>query len=137
MTRIDPVAAYLKQRKVAAHLARASLEELVDRWSTTVVEIAGGYAAGLDDYLNDMDLRQILHELQHDLPAVWTSALKRRLRAADRRARAHLAPRRDCLWGRVAAEKKGWTARANWWYFSAPRNPGDELASDLARLKSS
>lgn len=136
MTRLDPVAEYLKRRKVAAHVAGASLAELVDRWRKTVDEIAGRYAAGLDDYLNDMDLRQLLHELERDLPEAWTSAVKARLRSADRRCRAHLAPRRECLWGRATAKNRAWTAQPNWWYFSQPRRPGPELERDLDRAES-
>jgi hypothetical protein len=136
VTRIDPVAQYLKERKVAAHLARLDLDGLVDRWRKTVDEIAEGYGAGLDDYLNDVDLRQILHELERDLPAAWNGAAKARLQAVDRRCRAHLAPSGACLWGRAAADEQGWTARENWWYFRAPRHPGPELARELKLRKS-
>jgi hypothetical protein len=133
MRRGDPVKDYLTRRGVSAPLANASLDELVERWRKIVDEIADGYALGLDDYLNDLDLRQILHELERELPQAWNAEARRQLHAIDARCRAHLAPRRSCLWGKELARERGWTARANWWYFSRPLHPGDELARDLER----
>jgi hypothetical protein len=136
MTRTDPVAEYLKHRNAAAHLHRLGIAGLVSRWEKTVDEIAAGYRAGLDDYLNDLDLRQLLHELERDLPQAWTAADRARLGALDRRFRALLAPRDDCLWGTAAAKDHEWTAPENWWYFGEPKRPGADLARDLGRAKS-
>jgi hypothetical protein len=129
----DPIADYLRRRRAAAHLVNAGLDGLLDRWKRTVDEVSEGYDAGLDDFLNDLDLRELLHELEREVPEAWTDAARDRLRAIDRRYRELVVPRRECLWGGGAARKHGWTARSNWWYFRAPREPGAELARDLER----
>jgi hypothetical protein len=132
MTHHDAVSDYLAKRKVAPHVIGLGLAGLIADWERVTDEIADGYGLGLDDYLNDLDLRQILHDVQRDVPVAWTDALTKRLQAADRHARTHLVPQPTCLWGDSVAKRYGWTAAENWWYFHRPRRPGAELAEDLA-----
>jgi hypothetical protein len=133
MTAHDAVSEYLARRKMPPHVIGLGLAGLIADWERVADEVADGYELGLDDYRNDLDLRQILHEVQRDVPEAWTDPLKKRLQAADRHLRTHLVAQATCIWGEKAAAEHRWTAAENWWYFHRPRRPGAELARDLAR----
>jgi hypothetical protein len=57
---VDPVRRYLKKRGVRPDLVEGGLPGLIARWQTIVDEVARGYKLTLDDYLNDMDVRDII-----------------------------------------------------------------------------
>ncbi len=40
-------------------------------------------------------------------------------------------PAGRCLWGDETARQEGWTANKNWWYFSIPTRPGEELLREI------
>lgn len=126
----DPIRRFLRIRGVPDHVVDGGLDGLITAWETTAAAIAAGYDLSLDDYLNDLDTRQILEGVLASIPEP-DGPLIARLRAADGRVRAATTPGRGCLWG--AGASPGWTERRNWWYFVLPRNRGDELAEDLAR----
>lgn len=82
----------LRERGVASYLLDAGREGLVSRWRTFVIEIEDGYRLGLDDYCNDLDIRQIIEgvglgddpevkeldrrfaaQMQHTERTVWVS----------------------------------------------------------------
>jgi hypothetical protein len=58
--RVDSVRRYLKKRGVRPDLVEGGLPGLVARWQAIVDEVARGYTLTLDDYLNDMDVRDII-----------------------------------------------------------------------------
>src|ERR1051326_2850141 len=49
-----------RSRGVAAHLLDIGRNGLVDRWRAFVQEVETGYRLGLDDYCNDLDLREVI-----------------------------------------------------------------------------
>jgi hypothetical protein len=127
----------LKSRGCPPHVVAAGLAGLLDRWKDVVASIRSGYPLTLDDYLNDMDLRQLIDDaLPHTTSRGHKQAIVR-LYQLDEGLRPHLIPAEQCLWGAKAEAEKGWTADHNWWYFSLPRHPGPPLAADLARRKRS
>ncbi len=82
----------LKQRGVAEYLIGEGREGLIARWRSFVEEVEAGYRVGLDDYRNDLDLREILEyvglgndpevnaldqrfrsQMQHTAVQVWNS----------------------------------------------------------------
>lgn len=131
MTPQDPVRVFLQERGCPETVVRRGLRGLVERWEQTVQEIRSGYRLGIDDYLNDMDGRQLIEEILQTAPAAGTPSLIRRVRDADAMLRPLLQPARECLWGAEAAAQHGWTADRQWWYFHQPKSPGTELADEL------
>lgn len=114
----DLIKALLKARGCRLELVAAGWAGLVEAWRSIVDSIQSGYRLTADDYLNDMDVRQIIEEA---LPMV--SPLERaEIEQLDALARAHLVSVSKCLWGGATAKRKGWTAKGNWWYFSVPRS---------------
>ena len=132
MTPQDSVRAFLQERGCPQTVVRRGLRGLVERWEQTVQEIRAGYRLGIDDYLNDMDGRQLIEEILRTVPAAGTPSLIRRVRDADAMLRPLLQPAPRCLWGMEAAAQHGWTPDRQWWYFQQPKSPGDELTDDLS-----
>jgi hypothetical protein len=127
----DPSQAYLKSRGCPPHVVSAGLAGLLTRWGEVVSSIQSGYPLTLDDYLNDMDLRQLIDDtLPHTSMRGHKQALVR-LYQLDETVRPHLIQGDRCLWGRKAEAENNWSPEQNWWYFSLPKNPGPQLATDL------
>lgn len=122
---------FLRRRGAPDHVVERGLAGLVGAWEATVQAVASGYAFGLDDYLNDLDGRQLLEEALGAASDLERARLAPRLEAADARMRELLEPRERCLWGEEVARYHGWEAAANWWYYGVPRAPGPDLAQDL------
>ncbi|MBL8858886.1 MAG: hypothetical protein JNL28_10305 [Planctomycetes bacterium] len=134
MRRAGKVAELLRARGVAQHVQTAGLEGLVGAWEQFAAEVERGYAQGLDDWLNDVDRRDILDAALRVASADERRALRKRVRIADELVRAHLQPAGRCLWGAANAAKHGWNPGRQWWYFLEPRIQNEELAHDLARV---
>ena len=127
----DLVRRLLAERGCPDEVIESGLEGLVAAWERVVGEVEAGYSLGLDDYLNDLDGRQLVEEAIDLAEAADREAARARVRAADLRMKALVRPTAECLWGETVAESEGWTPQSNWWYFSLPRAPGAMLREDL------
>jgi hypothetical protein len=123
----DPIRRFLRARGAGGHVVDGGLAGLVDAWEQTADQIEVGYPLTLDDYLNDLDARQLIELALRSMPEPRGSLLAR-LRRADARVRAGSVPVPRSVWG----EEHRADARS-WWYFRVPRAPGPDLAEDLAR----
>ena len=133
MTR-ESVRDFLRRRGSAPHVVEGGLAGLLKGWERTAASVERGYPLTLDDYLNDLDGRQIIAETLAALPDAMTTPQRERLAKADARLRAATRPG-PCLWGDANAQAHHWTSRTHWWYFRHPAKPGDELAADLVRIR--
>ena len=129
----DPVGEFLRKRGCPEHVVRGGLRGLAESWEEVVRSIEEGYSLGLDDYLNDLDGRQLLEEALAVAPAQEKKTALQRVRRADAKMQTLVRPAGRCLWGDKTARQEGWTARKNWWYFSIPVNPGEELLNELGK----
>ncbi len=127
----DPVGEFLRKRGCPERVVRGGLQGLAESWEEVVRSIEEGYSLGLDDYLNDLDGRQLLEEALAVAPAQEKKTAQQRVRRADAKMQTLVRPAGRCLWGDETARQEGWTARKNWWYFSIPVNPGEELLNEL------
>ena len=126
----DQIRRFLRARGVAEHVAAGGLDGLLAAWEATVGQVEDGYDLTLDDYLNDLDARQIIEVVLSAIPEP-DGPLLDRLREADGRMRAATVPAGGCVWADGAQDD--WHERRNWWYFVVPRNPGPDLKDDLDR----
>jgi len=126
---------FLRARGCPEPVVTAGADGLVSDWERVVEQVEKGYPLGLDDYLNDMDGRELIAALMASVARALAPPQKRRLLAADERMRAATVPLAHCLWGDRLAAANGWNATRNWWYFSRPANPGPDLAQELVRFK--
>ena len=132
MTGPDAVRRYLEERGAAAHVVAGGLDGLVRGWEDAVEAVAAGYPLDtLDDYLNDLDGRQILADALAVAPREDADRLRPRIAAADARFGALVVPTARPLWGERAAAAHGWTADRSWWYWRRPRRAGAELDREI------
>ena len=128
----DPIRTYLEQRGCAAEVAERGLEGLIAEWQLVAESLADqGYPLGLDDYLNDMDGRDILEGALQALERPARAAARARVEEADRTLLGATVPCAECLWGEELAEAHHWEAGAQWWYFRVPRDCSLQFAGDL------
>ncbi len=127
----DPVGEFLRQRGCPEHVVSGGLQGLTENWEEIVSSVEEGYSLGLDDYLNDMDVRQLIEEALPIAPAKDRQAVLKRIRQADAKLQWLVKPAGRCLWGDETARQKGWTAQKNWWYFSIPTRAGEELLREF------
>ena len=130
MSTPDAVERLLLARGCPPHIVAAGLAGLVDVWSEIVVAIEGGYALTLDDYQNDIDLRDLIAAAMDVASPEARAAVEERLTSADSRCLAQTTPT-GCLWGDDIAAEEGLDASREWWYYRRPTRPGDALADDL------
>jgi hypothetical protein len=121
---------YLEARGCADFIVAGGLDGLLSRWDATAASIERGYDGLLDEYLNDMDLRDILEEAMDAAALPDESPVRRRVRAADDRVRAATVA---CgpIWGREVAESETMDPAIQWWYFVRPRHPSNDLRIEL------
>ncbi|HUK62937.1 MAG TPA: hypothetical protein VLV15_06385 [Dongiaceae bacterium] len=129
-TAADPVQTLLRARGCPDRIVEGGLNRLAEQWENVVASVTAGYALGLDDYLHDMDVRQILEDA---LAVAGPSArrLAARVAAVDEKLRKLLAPAGRCLWGDALARRNRWTVEKNWWYFTRPREAAPALLEDI------
>lgn len=126
----DPVRRLLVARGCPEPMVAAGLPGLVSLWSEIVATIESGYRLTLDDYLNDMDLRDLVAAAIAVAGPDSQAEVQERLTSVDARFLAQTVPS-PCLWGDDIAEEEGLGAEREWWYFRRPTRPGDALAEDL------
>lgn len=127
----ESVRELLRRRGAPDHVVSAGLAGLVESWERTALEVEAGYRLGFDDYLNDLDGRQLLEDAWGAASDADRAKFRRRLAAADRRIQAALVPAGRCVWGVDVARYHGWSAEEQWWYFMRPRAAGEALERDL------
>ena len=103
-----------------------SLEQLIERWEE-IARHAATYDLTLDDWLNDLDLRDMISRRVADAQLREGNDLRSRLEAADGVFRAATRGAERSLWG---AEAKHDSTR-QWWYFRYPSRPGSTMRHDL------
>ena len=131
MTTNDPVRQYLKEKGCPPGVVAGGLDGLLEQWEQIVEAVSAGYALGLEDYLNDMDARQLLEEsLAVAAPAARRNVADR-VREADAALKSVTRFAGKCLWGDEVAAEEGWTAQKNWWYFSSPMNAEPDLLAEI------
>lgn len=131
MSNHDPVRELLRTRGSAAHVIEGGLPGLLESWENFVGTVEEGYTLGLDDYLNDLDARQLLADALAVAPSKESAAMAARLQRADEQMQALVQPTEVCLWGDEVAGEEGWTPKNNWWYFSRPRHGELEFLAEL------
>lgn len=105
---------------------RRSLEDLIRQWSDFVSEVEAGYEnLYIEDYENDLCIRDILQKLIESLSPFGANALERLLKPIDNRFVRATMPVKRPLLPRISEETRGF-----WWY-RVPKNPGEDLLRDL------
>ncbi len=127
----DPVRDYLRETGCGEHAVQAGLEGLVESWEKAVRSVEVGYRLGLDDYLNDLDARELIEESLAVATPSQREQYAERIDRADGLMKSLVEPVNQCLWGDEIAVEEGWTTEKNWWYFSRPLNASQDLLDEI------
>jgi len=127
----DRLAEFLKAEGAPDTVVHGGLEVLLIGWERTVAAVEAGYGGDYEDYLGDLDGRQLLAQALNRVTPAQASAVAVRLEALDARMRAATTPVARCLWGAIVAEEEGWTAEGNWWYYARPKVGSREFLEEF------
>lgn len=111
----DPeIQQYLRDNGYPEHLVRGGRAGLLRKWREFVEQVERGYALGLEDYRNDLDLRAII---------AMAGAVNDEIHALDDRLRAMLTSTGVRVWESAAGHP--------FWDFGYPKNASGDLLEDL------
>lgn len=99
------VSRYCEQRGFSSRVREGGFGYLLDRWTKIVGEIEAGYRGLFDEYLNDMDSRQIIDELATYASDDEWGEVEARLPSLDDRFHQVTRPIEACIWGEQNAAK--------------------------------
>src|SRR3954470_8660634 len=94
-----------------------TLPTMIAQWEE-IAKHASTYNLTLDDWLNDLDLRDLIEREMAKAPTVDRDALRSRLELADQAFRDATRESNSSLWGRTAGADHH--ATRQWWYFRYP-----------------
>ena len=134
MKKKDPVRDFLGKKGCPEPVLDGGLPGLVENWEQVVEEVRKGYALTLDDYLNDLDGRQMIEEALQIAPEAEREKMRERVGRADKKMRGLIEPAGKCLWGSEVAEAEGWTPEKNWWYFSRPLKGDADFLAEIDNI---
>jgi hypothetical protein len=131
MSKQDAVHEFLQQRGAATAVIEGGFAGLVEQWEALVATIEAGYELGLDDYLNDLDVRQLLDDASVVAPLIELNAFNERMQRADEQFNALTEPTENCLWGNEVAEEEHWSAKKNPWYYRRPLQGDADFLAEI------
>jgi hypothetical protein len=118
----DPIRDYLIRRRVSPDVIEGGIDYLVQRWDKLASTLEGGSTAwDEDEWLNELDVREILHGLLESVPEAATAWPE--VSAIDARFMSAAVETDECTWGRRVAQRHGWTREVHWWYWRKPATP--------------
>ncbi len=128
MSTSEDVRVFLQSRGLADETIEAGAAGLVARWEQAARDAEHErYPFGIEDWLNELDGRQLIAELDSSVKGALTSAQQARVRDADARVEAVTERTTECLWGERMAKRMRWSAKAHWWYWRRPRAVADDF----------
>lgn len=128
MSAADDIREFLRARGLAEETVNAGAEGLVARWEQAARDTEHErYPFGVEDWLDELDGRQLLHELTARVEGALTPALLARLREGDSRVEASTEVVGECLWGASMAKRMKWAPKTHWWYWRRPRAVADDF----------
>ncbi len=127
----DAVARYLAARGVAVHLRNKKISDLIAQWDG-IARAAARYNLTLDDWLNDVDLRDIIAGALEVAPEREQRDVRDALERADDLFKTATAETKQSMWGDAAATGDKHDQLRQWWYFRRPVHPGKTMRADLA-----
>ena len=126
-----PLEDFLREEGASEAVVQGGLDVLLSGWERTVAAVESGYPGDYEDYLGDLDGRQLLAQALARVSAAQAEAISERLRGLDERMRAATVPVARCLWGMIVADEEGWSPENNWWYFAKPVAGPEEFLAEF------
>ncbi len=112
-------------------VVQGGLAVLLAGWERTVASVETGYPGDYEDYLGDLDGRQLLAQALERVTRDQAAVVEGRLRELDARMRRLTMPVARCLWGMIVADEEGWSPEDNWWYYARPMTGPTEFLEEF------
>ncbi|MDX2042627.1 MAG: hypothetical protein SF097_15505 [Acidobacteriota bacterium] len=125
---------FLVEKGCPLNVAERGLIGLIESWEKVVQSVENGYSLTLDDYLNDLDARQLLEEALDVATMAERINLETRIMHADDLMKGLTRRASVCLWGDELAEEESWNSKKNWWYYACPVDADAELLAEIAEV---
>ena len=126
----DEVTRYLERRGVSDAVVRLGLAGMIDAW-TRIAMSAERYDLTLDDWINDLDMRDIIAGALAAAPTSQRDDLTRSLAHADDLFRAATLEAAEPLSTSLDPDADEANSERRWWYRRYPSTAGETLRSDL------
>jgi hypothetical protein len=126
----DRVRQYLRRRGCAPSVVKGGLEGLLGYWESLVQAVLEGYDLTFNDYVNDMELRDVLQGVLEVASLDERKKAEQRLVVLDRRFR-ELTVECPPVHGEKAARENGHEPAEHWWYFRRPKQPAPDFEEEL------
>jgi hypothetical protein len=130
MTQPDRIRQYLRRRGCAPSVVKGGIEGLIDHWDSLVQAVEEGYDLTFDDYLNDMDLRDVLQGALEAAALDQRQAVEKGVATLDSRFR-DLTIECGPIFGERVARENGHDPAEHWWYFRRPKKPAPDFEEEL------
>jgi hypothetical protein len=104
-------------------VVRDGLEGLVRDWESLAGIISTQYEGTWEEWLNDVDGREIIHRITPLIAGSDFTGVRERIARADSFFKAATKPS-ECQWGPRNEKDNRWTSERNWWYYREPFHPG-------------
>ena len=127
----DRVAQYFEERGVSAGVRKKGLRGIIAEWGA-IAQRAAHYDLTLFDWMNDLDLRDIIAGALAVAPEGARNEVRDALDRADHAFRAATVPAARALAVASSAGADEFDPARHWWYFRYPAHPGDSMRADLA-----
>lgn len=126
----DPVMHYFVERGVSAGVRSRGLRGIIAEWAA-IAHNAASYDLTLDDWLNDVDLRDIIEGALAVAPERERKELSAVLARSDDVFRAATVPSVRSLCAQAKESATKYDPSRQWWYFRYPAHPGKTMSADL------
>ena len=126
----DRIRQYLRRRGCAPSVVKGGLEGLLGYWDSLVQAVEEGYDLTFNDYVNDMELRDVVQGVLEVATLDERRKAEPRLAALDRRFRdltVECAP----VIGEKVARENGHDPLEHWWFFRRPKQPAPDFEEEL------
>lgn len=110
-------------------MIEGGLEAAIERWDL-ISRTAKNYDFTLDDWLNDMDLRDIIAGAMAVAGPQELKSMAERLSKADHKLR-EATVETGSIWGSAMTGEMTPDPETAWWYYRRPSEPGETMQEDL------
>jgi len=128
---LSALQAFLREEGAPDDVVQGGLAVLLAGWERTVASVEEGYPGDYEDYLGDLDGRQLLAQALERVTPGQAAVIEAPLRELDARMRRATTPVERCLWGMIVADEEGWSPEDNWWYYARPIEGPEEFLEEF------
>lgn len=105
-------------RKCSERVVKDGLNYLIPNWKQSVASLEK--ETELDEYLNDVDGRDIIRQILTVLRPDEIMTVEKDLKPIDDLFREKTTATSQCIWGARNERHRGWNRVEHWYYYRAP-----------------